>query len=789
MIGTSKTTKLLSILTFLFATQDLQSQQKSMNYALLVGVTSYQHAEMNRPELKFPEADAKSVADFLAKNGYEVELLLGPQATSKRIEEKLEALGSRGNSRSVVLIGLWGHGVEFEDTKETMFCPFDTTVRFAKDSDGKTLYGSDGKPLIEPDPKSLVGMGTVLTGLRISGAGNRILFADCCRTSPNRARGRAFGANVRQADIPENTLAILACKPNEQAFEHDDWGHGAMTKGLLDILPSLAGRKDDYAISIIGPLTSSVRDMVRSVSNGKSSQTIHPILNGNPVLRMNEPAIEHLGYTNWVQASAPKYSVGQFDPRARYVIEFWPRISENSTTSFRSHLDELARAQAIEDVQVAIVFSDSENRVKSLLEQQASSSEGDDKTESIAERLKGVAVSSDPTRSLAIRYFKNESEVNEAYVYFLGQGGRRNWNGKIDEFDLSTQLACDAIGSLAPELAIDTWFTDGNGRFKHETSFQPGNIYVVELWTTWCGPCIEAMQKMAELQRRHVNDRVQLVSVSNEEKGVIDRFLDKESHSENSDERAVMTNREVYQDFTVAADSSGKTWNRYFKGTGQNSFPHCVVIGPSGLIEWMGHTLELEEPLQQIVDGNWDREKFRKKLETSSTRRTLIEKVSRHAQAKEWAAALSAVERRLEIIDESDSDVQPLIESQLLKLQILIAGFSRQEAETYASQLFSDELTEPTMVDKLAWSVYEMLKNNQFESRSISEAALKRSAKAAGMSAGSVRASLLDTAAHLEYLHGEVGAAIRLETQALELAADSDKEFMRNFLDELKQKQ
>jgi hypothetical protein len=38
-------------------------------YALLVGVSKYEHAHMHRKLLKYPEADAKAVGELLRKSG------------------------------------------------------------------------------------------------------------------------------------------------------------------------------------------------------------------------------------------------------------------------------------------------------------------------------------------------------------------------------------------------------------------------------------------------------------------------------------------------------------------------------------------------------------------------------------------------------------------------------------------------------------------------------------------------------------------------------------------------
>ena len=260
--------------------------QEPKRYALLIAVTTYDNSEMNKPQLEYPVIDAKAVGEFLEKHGYTVEYLLGSKATKSAIEKKLESLSNKSNQSGAAIIGMWGHGVEFAGSKEAMFCPFDTSIRLAVDSKGKPLFGDDGKRMVEPNPNSLVGMSKILDGLKICGAGNRLLIADCCRTSPNRPRGRAFGSNVTVSDLPDNTAAIFACGANEVAFEHESWGHGAMTKGLLDQLEAMARRDVTEVTSLLGPLKRDVAKMVKQISNGHDEQTIAPILKGLPDLKL-----------------------------------------------------------------------------------------------------------------------------------------------------------------------------------------------------------------------------------------------------------------------------------------------------------------------------------------------------------------------------------------------------------------------------------------------------------------------------------------------------------------------
>jgi len=329
---------------------DETEEVEPKRYALLVAVTKYQHTEMNKPALEFPEVDAKAVGEFLEAFGYEVEYLLGPKATKLAIEKKLDGLADKGNDEGTVVLGFWGHGVEFEGTDESMFCPYDSKIRTVVDSKGKKLFGKGGELMIEPDQATLVGMSDVLQGLRLSGAGNRLLLADCCRNSPNRARGRAFGSKTKLTDLPDNTAALFACSESEQAFEDETWGHGAFTKCLLDLLPQLTEDDGDDVNSITGKLKRNVAGLVKERSQGRETQTVNPIFKGTPELQLKIGIVVYVGqdtdidkvysveteftYTVVLQTQESReqtYTVGN-ETRFRTVIVNVPHTETRATT-------------------------------------------------------------------------------------------------------------------------------------------------------------------------------------------------------------------------------------------------------------------------------------------------------------------------------------------------------------------------------------------------------------------------------------------------------------------------
>ena len=66
------------------------------------------------------------------------------------------------------------------------------------------------------------------------------------------------------------------------------------------------------------------------------------------------------------------------------------------------------------------------------------------------------------------------------------------------------------IGDTAPALAELTWLQG-----TPVTKYEPGRVYVVEFWATWCPPCLKAIPHLSALQKQYA-DKLTIISVNAE---------------------------------------------------------------------------------------------------------------------------------------------------------------------------------------------------------------------------------------------------------------------------------
>ncbi len=150
-------------------------------------------------------------------------------------------------------------------------------------------------------------------------------------------------------------------------------------------------------------------------------------------------------------------------------------------------------------------------------------------------------------------------------------------------------LMAAELGMMAPELDLAKFV---KGKPLSLAKGRGSDVYVVEFWATWCGPCRTSIPHLTEIQKKFKDKGVTIIGISDETEAEVNPFVKQMGDK---------------MDYVVAIDKNRSTFGRYMTAFQQGGIPTAFIVDKAGKIVWFGHPMgDLERVLGQVVAGKFD---------------------------------------------------------------------------------------------------------------------------------------------------------------------------------------
>jgi thiol-disulfide isomerase/thioredoxin len=322
------------------------------------------------------------------------------------------------------------------------------------------------------------------------------------------------------------------------------------------------------------------------------------------------------------------------------------------------------------------------------------------------------------------------------------------------------------MGSKAPKLEVAR-FVKG----EPVTRLEKGKTYVVEFWATWCGPCIRTIPHLTKLQKQYKDITFIGVSIWERDPDAVEEFVEKMGDK---------------MDYRVAVDSvpegekgdGGFMAKNWMEPAEQQGIPTAFIINGDGLIAWIGHPGEIDDPLEQIAAGKWDLEGQVQKMKELIASKKKLQAVM--VKLRKLFGEFEESGDPKELLQELDIASKELPEQaqqfSLVKFNILAGpkgdvDQALELGERLVETRFSDDAE---ALNNLAWAVVDPDRDKKADPKLL-KFALRVATKADKLK-DSEDPSIADTLAKAYFDNGQLDKAVETQERAVKQIEGTDNE-------------
>jgi thiol-disulfide isomerase/thioredoxin/ribosomal protein L18E len=319
------------------------------------------------------------------------------------------------------------------------------------------------------------------------------------------------------------------------------------------------------------------------------------------------------------------------------------------------------------------------------------------------------------------------------------------------------------VGDNAPQLEVKEYV-----KGEPVKSFAKGQVYVVEFWATWCGPCRATIPHLSKLQKEHGQKVVVIgVAVHEEEPDKVAPFV--KEMGEKMEYRVALDKVADKQE-----SSEGAMAKNWLAAAEQDGIPSAFIVNGDGKIAWIGHPAELDKPLEEVVGGKFDLAKaaaaFKKEKEQKTKLRALTAKLRKASE--EGNAAV------IKVVDEAIKEMPELADKLgMFKFNTLMEDEgSKPEDITRCATFLVDQALKDNApaLNNVAWMLIDPESKRKPDKAQI-DLALKAARRADELAKGE-EAAVADTLARAYHLSGDSKKALETQERACKLAKGTPSE-------------